>query len=137
MPKGVYDRTKTKAQRSAEKAEKATVQKRKYTKRAQEGVFALTGTKAVAHPANDLFELRASLSLLADAYQKVDNVQVRTLLASKMTQIVETILPAEVKQAARVEKAEKVEKTEKVEAAQVPAIPYPAPLPFNGANPQS
>lgn len=147
MPKGVYDRSKSKAERSAEKSSKVATPKRKYTRKAAAGLPQVEKNPVAENVAgvgaaysDSVYEARINLSSLTEAYSKVDDHRFRSMLVEKMTSLAERIEPKPIEKVAEVKvekKAEKAAPEVEAPAAQAPAVPYPAPLPFNGANPQS
>ena len=163
MPKGQYDRTKTKAQRDAEKkgaAPKAEkVGKRAYTKRANKASpaveGALTGSEVVQSaigrvPKNehrDTFADTQLFNTLSNALAVIPkDHSLHNVALTKLGAVLERLEPSP-KAVEKVEKVEKKAAKVEVDAAPAPFIPpaqsavpapmpYVAPVPFNGSNPQ-
>jgi len=149
MPKGQYDRTKTKAQRDAEKKASAApaekTGKRTYTKRADkvasvEAAPALTGA-GVKNDRGDLFVDTQLFNTFSSALPGLKGTALHDTVLTKLTAVIERLEPTP---APKQVKAEKVEKVETV-AAPVPFVPAPnavpapipyTPVPFNGTTPQ-
>lgn len=147
MPRGVYDRSKSKEQRATEKAVSAAKPekggKRKYTKRAVAAAapeLPLAGT--VAHQEYGFHNDLALFTTFSSALAGVNSVN--PALANKLTAKINTIVDRLAPDAPAIEKvAEKVaeRKAEAVAAPPVPApssipVPIPVPIPFNGSSPQ-
>lgn len=139
MPRGVYDRSKTKAQRTAEKpaAKTETVTKRKYTKRATAAVAAAPAAPSYSGD----FEKDTTLFSLFTS--SLPAFQANSAMYNKLTAKIDTIVERLMPEAPAIEVvAEKV--VEKKAEAALPFVPPVAtspaaapfnPIPFNGSNP--
>lgn len=143
MPKGVYDRSKAKAKKS-EKSEKAEtveaaapVAKRKYTKRADKAASpVLQGAAPQVAVVRDAYADIQLLGALTSTLSSLKGTSLESTIMTKIGAVVERLEPAPVVQQAE-EKPVVAEKTEVKAEVAVASMPFPAPIPFNGANPQS
>lgn len=140
MPKGVYDRSKAKAKKS-EKTETveaaAPVAKRKYTKRAEKAAApALQGVAPQVAVVRDAYADIQLLGALTSTLSSLKGTSLESTIMTKIGAVVERLEPAPVALKAEKEPVA-VEKTEVKAEVAVASMPFPAPIPFNGANPQS
>ena len=156
MPKGVYDRSKSRDQRANDKAEVKVAKvakaekigKRKYTKRAVSAVEAIAEAQkdSPITRVNALgrYEDTQLFITFSNSLASLANTHLHAKMVSKLEALIERLEPT-AKPLEKVEKAERVEKVEKkAEAVSAPIpspisslpVPIPVPVPFNGTNPQ-
>lgn len=155
MPRGVYDRSKSKAQRAAEKKTAAPAKtktaaapaKRKYTKRADKTATKVNTEKVATLGAQNWFglsEARQNIAVLTECARLFSDIpEIKTEVAANvalLTRLREEAFPT----ASEAEETVEVEEPAPVKASSngvaqgiIPLPPAPAPLPVPPAPTQS